>query len=232
MRIYLDHNATTPVRPEVVEAMAAALRERWGNPSSTHAEGAAARAVLERAREQVAELLGAEPREVLFTSGATEANNTVLRGVLATSRGRHVVSTTVEHPSVAEPLRTLEAEGVAVSYVPVDPEGRLDPAAVAAALREDTALLSVILANNESGVLQPVAEIARRARGRGLRVLCDAVQAAGKIPVDFEILGADYLVVSGHKFGGPKGAGALIVRPGAPFEPLFRGSGHERGRRG
>ena len=232
MRIYLDHNATTPVRPEVVDAMAAALRESWGNPSSTHAEGAAARAALERAREQVAELLGAEPREVLFTSGATEANNTVLRGVLATSRGRHVVSTTVEHPSVAEPLRALEAEGVAVSYVPVDPEGRLDPAAVAAALREDTALLSVILANNETGVLQDAAKLAELAHARGVPLHLDATQAVGKLPLDRIALGADLLVGSAHKLNGPKGAGFLIGPTRSPLPALVQGGPQERRRRG
>jgi len=233
MRIYLDHNATTPVRPEVVSAMAAALRERWGNPSSTHAEGAAARAALERAREQVAELLGAEPREVLFTSGATEANNTVLRGVLATtSRGRHVVSTTVEHPSVAEPLRSLEAEGVAVSYVPVDAEGRLDPAAVAGALREDTALLSVILANNETGVLQDAAKLAELAHARGIPLHLDATQAVGKLPLDRIALGADLLVGSAHKLNGPKGAGFLIGEARGSLPALVQGGPQERRRRG
>jgi cysteine desulfurase len=233
MRIYLDHNATTPVRPEVVSAMAAALGERWGNPSSTHAEGAAARSALERAREQVAELLGAEPREVLFTSGATEANNTVLRGVLATtSRGRHVVSTTVEHPSVAEPLRALEAEGVAVTWLPVDPEGRLDLAGVAAALREETALLSVILANNETGVLQDAPKLAELAHARGIPLHLDATQAVGKLPLDRLALGADLLVGSAHKLNGPKGAGFLIGATRSPLPALVQGGPQERRRRG
>src|SRR5262247_3522653 len=170
MRIYLDHNATTPVRAEVVEAMSATLREGWGNPSSTHAEGAAARAAVERAREQVAALVGAAPREVVFTSGASEANNAVLRGALASGGRRQVVTTTVEHPSVAEPLRALEVEGVRVRWLPVDGEGRLDPAAVGAALQEDTALLSVILANNETGVVQDAAKLSELAHARGVPV--------------------------------------------------------------
>ena len=232
MRIYLDHNATTPVHPEVVEAMTAVLRERWGNPSSTHAEGAAAREAVERAREQVAELLGAEPREVVFTSGASEANNTVLRGVLARSGGRHVVTTTVEHPSVAEPLLALEQEGLAVSRVSVDAEGRLDPGAVAAALREDTALLSVILANNETGVVQDAAKLAELAHARGIPVHLDTTQAVGKLPLDRIALGADWLVGSAHKLNGPKGAGFWIGPVQRPLPALVQGGGQERRRRG
>jgi cysteine desulfurase len=232
MRIYLDHNATTPVRPEVVEAMATALRERWGNPSSTHAEGAAARAAVERAREQVAELVGAAPREVLFTSGATEANNTALRGVLAGSRGRHVVTTTVEHPSVDEPLRTLEAEGVAVSRVPVAADGRLDPEAVASALRDDSALVSVILANNETGVLQDAAKLAELAHARGIPLHLDATQAIGKLPVDAIALGADLLCGTAHKLNGPKGSGFLVDRTRTPLPALLQGGPQERRRRG
>jgi cysteine desulfurase len=232
MRIYLDHNATTPLRPEVVDAMTAALRERWGNPSSTHAEGAAARAALERAREQVAALVGAAPREVTFTSGATEANNLALRGVLATARGRHVVTTTVEHPSVEEPLAALEAEGVRVTRVPVDRGGRLDPEAVAAALSDDTALLTVILANNETGVVQDVAKLAEHAHARGVAVHFDATQAVGKLPVDAASLGADLLSGTAHKLNGPKGAGFLVDRMRPPLPPLLRGGPQERRRRG
>jgi cysteine desulfurase len=232
MRIYLDHNATTPVRPEVVDAMASALRERWGNPSSTHAEGAAARAALERAREQVAALVGGSPREVIFTSGATEANNTVLHGALAGARGRHVVTTTVEHPSVEEPLRALERAGVEVTRVAVDRDGRLDPEAVAAALRDDTALLSVILANNETGVLQDAAKLAEAAHARGVLLHLDATQAVGKLPLDVVALGADLLSGTAHKLNGPKGAGFLVdrTRPGLPA--FLQGGPQERRRRG
>jgi cysteine desulfurase len=232
MRIYLDHNATTPLRPEVVDAMATALRERWGNPSSTHAEGAAARSALERAREQVAELVGAAPREVIFTSGATEANNLVLHGALSLGRGRHIVTSTVEHPSVEEPLRALEEEGAAVTRVPVDRDGRLDPEAVAAALRDDTALLSVILANNETGVVQDAAKLAERAHARGIPVHFDATQAVGKQRVDALALGADLLSGTAHKLNGPKGAGFLVDRSRLPLPPLLRGGPQERRRRG
>jgi cysteine desulfurase len=236
MRIYLDHNATTPLRPEVVDAMATALRERWGNPSSTHAEGAAARNALERAREQVAELVGAAPREVIFTSGATEANNLVLHGALSVAlgrgRGRHIVTSTVEHPSVEEPLRALEEEGAAVTRVPVDRDGRLDPEAVAVALRDDTALLSVILANNETGVVQDAAKLAERAHARGIPVHFDATQAVGKQPLDAVALGADLLSGTAHKLNGPKGAGFLVDRSHLPLPPLLRGGPQERRRRG
>ena len=232
MRIYLDHNATTPVRPEVGEAMAAALRERWGNPASVHAEGAAARSALERAREQVAELVGAAPREVFFTSGATEANNWALRGALANGRGRHVVTTTIEHPSVEEPLRALEAGGVAVTRVGVDAEGRLDPDAVAAALRDDTALLSVILANNETGVVQDAAKLADLAHARGVPLHLDATQAVGKVAVDAVALGAELLTGSAHKLNGPKGAGFLVDRSRTPLPAWLQGGPQERGRRG
>ncbi len=231
MRIYLDHNATTPVRAEVVEAMAAALRERFGNPSSTHAEGAAARAAVERAREQVAELLGADPRAVTFSSGATEANNAALRGVLASSGRRHIVTTTVEHPSVEEPLRALEAEGLSVTRVPVDAEGRLDPEAVAAALQDGTALLSVILANNETGVVQDGAKLAELAHARGVPLHLDATQAVGKLPLDVVALGADLCSGSAHKLNGPKGAGFLIDRS-RQLPALIQGGPQERRRRG
>jgi len=232
MRIYLDHNATTPPRPEVVEAMAAALYERWGNPSSTHAEGAAARAALERAREQVANLVGAAVRDVVFTSGATEANNMALRGMLAISPGRHVVTTTIEHPSIEEPLCALAEEGVRVTRVPVDADGRLDPEAVAAALRDDTALLSVILANNETGVVQDAAKLAEHAHARGIPVHLDATQAVGKLPVDAVALGADLLSGTAHKLNGPKGVGFLVDRTRSTLPALVRGGPQERRRRG
>ena len=231
--IYFDHNASTPVRPEVVEAMRECLAGVSANPSSLHREGQRARAAVERAREQVAALLHARPDEVVFTSGGTEGDHAGLIGAAwaLESQGRRVAFAAIEHHAVHGAAAVLARSGFGVGHVPVLADGWVPPAALDA-LPADTTVVAVMLANNETGVLQPVAEIARRAHARGLRVLCDAVQAAGKIPVDFEVLGADYLVVSGHKFGGPKGAGALLVRPGAPFEPLFRGSGHEHGRRG
>jgi cysteine desulfurase len=231
--IYFDHNASTPVRPEVVEAMHAVLAEVSANPSSMHREGQRARAAVECAREQVAALLRARPDDVVFTSGGTEGDHAGLIGAAwaLEPQGRRIAFAAIEHHAVHGAAEVLARSGFEVEHLPVLADGWVPPAALDA-LPVGTTVVAVMLANNETGVLQPVAEIARRARARGLRVLCDAVQAAGKIPVDFEVLGADYLVVSGHKLGGPKGAGALIVRPGAPFEPLFRGSDHERGRRG
>jgi len=231
--IYFDHNASTPVRPEVVEAVRVALADLPANPSSMHREGQRARAAVERARGQVAALVHARADEVVFTSGGTEGDHAGLIGAAwaLEPRGRRVAISAIEHHAVHGAAAVLARTGWEVSHLPVGPEGYVDPAAVDA-LPSDTTLLAVMLANNETGVLQPVAGIAARARARGMRVLCDAVQAAGKVPVDCAALGADYLVISGHKFGGPKGAGALIVRQGAPFEALFRGSAHERGRRG
>ncbi len=225
MRIYLDHNATTPVREEVVEAMARAQREAWGNPSSPHAEGAAARAELERARERVASLLGAAPREVLFTGSATEANNTALLGVLRARGGApgHVVTSTIEHPSVEAPLVALEAEGWRVTRVGVDADGRVDPGAVADALTPDTALVSLIWANNETGVIQPVEEVAELAKARGAWLHVDATQRVGKLPIDLRRTPLDLVSLTAHKLNGPKGVGCLVVREGLDFESLLKG---------
>ena len=234
MRIYLDHNATSPVRDEVVDAMSRALRERWGNPSSVHAEGAAARAAVERARESVAKLVGVSPREVIFTSGASEASNAVLAALAGGpgAAGRHVVTTAVEHPSVEAPLQALEAQGLRVTRLPVDAEGRVDPAGFSAALEPATALASVLHAHNETGVLQPLAELAARARAQGVALHADVTQAAGRMPLDLTRLGVDFASLSAHKLGGPKGVGCLAARGGAPVEPLLRGGPQERGRRG
>jgi cysteine desulfurase len=231
--IYLDHNASTPVRPEVVEAMRDALAHLSANPSSHHRDGQRARAAVESARAQVAALVHARAAEVVFTSGGTEGDHVGLVGAAwaQEARGRAVALSAIEHHAVHGAAAVLARAGFTAAHLPVGAGGRVDPAAIDV-LPPGTTVLAVMLANNETGVIQPVAEIARRARPRGVRVLCDAVQAAGKIPVDAEALGVDYLVVSGHKFGGPKGAGALIVRADAPLEPLFRGTGHEGGRRG
>jgi cysteine desulfurase len=222
MRIYLDHNATTPLRPEVADAMARALRDLWGNPSSVYAEGAAARAAVERAREQVAELAGARPEEVVFTAGASEANNAVLSGVR-----RHLVTTTAEHPSVLEPAAALEARGVRVTRLPVDADGLVDPGALREALSPDTDLVSILWANNETGVLQPLAELAAVARAGGVPLHVDATQALGKIPLDVPV---DFASASAHKLNGPKGTGCLICRRDPPV--LVRGGPQERRRRG
>jgi cysteine desulfurase len=231
--LYLDHNASTPVRPEAAEAMTRVLRDLHANPSSAHREGQNVRAAIDRAREQVAALVGARPDEVVFVSGGTEGDHAGLVGAAwaAESRGRRVAISAIEHHAVHGAAEVLARLGFAVDHLPVDREGRVDPAAIDG-LPAGTTVVSVMLANNETGVIQPVAEIAARARARGIALHTDAVQAAGKIPVDVESLGASYLVLSAHKLGGPKGIGALIVRGGAGFEPLFRGSSHERGRRG
>ncbi|HEY2955006.1 MAG TPA: cysteine desulfurase family protein [Candidatus Eisenbacteria bacterium] len=231
--IYFDHNASTPVRPEVREAIGDSLAGSGANPSSAHREGQRARAAIERAREQVAALVGAAPEQVTFVSGGTEGDHAAVAGMALAleSRGRAIAISAIEHHAVHGAADLLARLGFRVTHLPVDADGRLDPGAVAA-LEPGHTLVAAMLANNETGVIQPVAEIAARARAAGLAVQCDAVQAAGKIPVDFASLGVDALVISAHKLGGPKGVGALVLARGARCEPLFRGSAHERGRRG
>ena len=231
--IYLDHNASTPVRPEVAEAIQACLTGLHGNASSLHREGQRARAAVEGAREQVAALVGARASEVVFVSGGTEGDHLALVGgawALSRSPGRVAISA-IEHHAIHGAGDVLRDHGFRIEHVPVDARGVVDRAALER-LPDDTAIVALMLANNETGAVQPVAETADWAHRRGARLLCDAVQAAGKIPVDAATLDPDYLVISGHKIGGPKGAGALVVRRGAPLAPLFRGSGHESGRRG
>jgi cysteine desulfurase len=231
--IYFDHNASTPVRPEARDAMHACLAELHANPSSAHREGQRARAAIDRARAQVAALVHARPEEVVFTSGGTEADHAGLIGAAwaLEGRGRRVAISAIEHHATHGAAGVLERFGFAVEHLPVTPEGVVDAAAVDR-LPSDTSVLSVMLANNETGVIQPIADLAERARAQRVVVHCDAVQAAGKIPIDFELSGIDYLAISAHKLGGPKGIGALVVRRGAAYEPLFRGSAHERGMRG
>jgi cysteine desulfurase len=222
------------VREEVVEAMARVLRDCPGNPSSVHAEGSAARAQVDRARAKVASVLGVEPDDVLFSGGATESNNTALCCV-APARGsgrRHIVASSAEHPSVEAPLAALEASGWRVTRVPVDTDGLLDAEDVARAIDDETALVSILWANNETGVIQPMAAIAERVRARGVPLHVDATQAIGKIRVDLREIPVDLLSLSAHKFNGPKGVGCLVVRGGLTFEPLLRGGPQERRRRG
>lgn len=230
--IYLDYNATTPLLPEVVDAMLPYLREHFGNPSSGHLYGRQAQLAVDAAREQVAGLLGCEPGEVIFTSGGTEANNLAIRGVTeARDDRRHVVTTVIEHPATAQPCAWLEHHDWRVTRVGVDEAGRARVDEFRPAVDSMTALVTVMHSNNETGVLQPVGEIAELAREHGAVVHTDAAQSAGKVPIDVRNLGVDLLSIAGHKLYAPKGVGALYVRHGTPLRPLVLGAGHERGLR-
>ncbi|HET7397332.1 MAG TPA: cysteine desulfurase family protein [Intrasporangium sp.] len=232
MTIYLDHAATSPVRREVLEAMWPFLTTEPANPSSRHTPGLRAQRALAAAVEEIAAVLGCRPGEVILTSGGTEADNLAVKGIsLARPRGRHVVTTAVEHPAVLESCRSLERSGFAITRVPVDRDGIVDPAAATAAIREDTTLVSVQLANNEVGSVQPVADIAAAAARHRVPVHTDAVQAVGWLPVDLGELGVDAISVAGHKIGALRGTGVLAVRSRVPLEPLLHGGGQQRGRR-
>jgi cysteine desulfurase len=233
VRIYLDYNASTPIVPEVAQAMRPFLKEHFGNPSSTHWAGAPAKEAVATARAQVAELLGCAPAAIVFTSGGSEANNHALKGVFFAhrERGSHIITTQVEHPAILNPCRFLERLGAEVTYLPVDATGQVDPEAIRQAITPHTLLISVIHANNEVGTIQPIAEIGRIAREHGVLFHTDAAQSVGKIATRVDELGVDLLSVAGHKLYAPKGVGALYIREGIIIEPLVHGAGHEGGRR-
>jgi cysteine desulfurase len=231
--IYLDHNATTPVAPEVLDAMLPWLRDRFGNPSSTHPQGRRAAQAVAAARHQVADLIGAQPQEIVFTGCATEANNLALLGVaraLGTAR-RHLVISAIEHPAVMAPAMFLREQGWDVTVVPVDGFGRISLEDLEKSLRAETALVSVMHANNEVGTVQPIREIARLTRARGIVLHTDAAQSAGKLALHVDELGVDLLTLAGHKFYAPKGVGALYVRSGTPIRSVLHGAEQEHGLR-
>jgi len=232
-KIYLDFNASTPIAPEVAEAMKPFLSQHFGNPSSQHWAGVPAKEAVENARQQVAELLQCSPGEIVFTSGGSESNNHAIKGVFFALRekGTHVITTQIEHPAVINPCRFLEKFGAEVTFVPVDRHGEVDPQDIQKAITPRTILITVMHANNEVGTIQPIEEISKIARERGIVFHTDAAQSVGKIVTKVDDLTVDLLSIAGHKVYAPKGIGALYIRKGTPIEPLIHGAGHELGRR-
>ncbi|WP_028323075.1 cysteine desulfurase family protein [Desulfatirhabdium butyrativorans] len=229
--IYLDYNGTTPLDPEVIEAMRPYLESEFGNPSSSHWYGIGPKRAVEKARAQVAQLLGCSPESIVFTSGGTESNNHAIKGMARSlkRKGKHIVTSAIEHPAVLEVCRYLADEGFETTILEVDGTGRIDPAQVEQAIRPDTILITIMHANNEVGTIQPIEAIAAIARSRGIAVHTDAAQSIGKIPVRVDDLGVDLLSVAGHKLYAPKGVGALFIRPGVMPEKFCHGAGQERG---
>ena len=232
-QIYLDYNASTPVDPQVAAVMHAAMEGAFGNPSSLHWAGTPARAMVETARQQVADLLGCEAGEIIFTSGGSESNNLALKGLYFARQhtGAHIITTRIEHPAIMEPCRFLERLGARITWLPVDSTGRVDPDDLRRAITIDTQLISIMHANNEVGTIQPVSDCSGIAREHGIVFHTDAAQSIGKIPTRVDQLGVDILTIAGHKIYAPKGVGALYVRNGIELEPLIHGAGHEHGLR-
>jgi len=232
-QIYLDYNASTPIDPQVVAVMQQALRDDYGNPSSTHWAGAPAHATVESARQQVADLLGCLPKEIVFTSGGSESNNLALKGMYFARQnpGAHIITTQVEHPAIVEPCRFLERLGARITWLPVDAMGHVNSDDLRQAITADTILISIMHANNEVGTIQPIKECARIAHEHGIAIHTDAAQSIGKVPTKVDKLGVNLLTIAGHKLYAPKGVGALYVRDGIELEPLIHGASHESGRR-
>ena len=231
-RIYLDYNASTPIAPKVLEAMMPYLTTKFGNPSSSHSFGVECRAAIEQARERVAILLGCEASEIVFTSGATESNNMVIKGIAkAAGKGKHFITSQIEHPAVLEPCRHLERYGYNVTYLPVDGRGLVDPEELRRSIIGDTVLVSIMHANNEVGTIQDITALAKIATSQGVLFHTDAAQSVGKVPCRVNDLGVDFLTVAGHKFYAPKGVGALYIRKGRKLPPMLHGAGHENGMR-
>lgn len=232
-KIYLDHNATTPMRAEVLEAMLPYFKEKFGNASSIHEFGREAKVALEDAREKVAEIIGVSSNEIFFTSGGTEADNLAIKGTAFANqkKGRHIITSEIEHHAILESCKFLEKEEFEITYLPVDSQGLVDPEELSKAIRNDTTLVSIMYANNEVGIIQPIEELCKIAKKKGVYFHTDAVQAVGKAPIELKKLDVDMLSMSGHKIYGPKGVGALFIRKGVRITPLSHGGQHERSRR-
>lgn len=229
--IYLDNNATTSVAPEVANAIYKCLRENFGNPSSSHTYGKKAKKAVDTARKLVAELIGAKPDEIIFTSGGTEANNMAIIGTAHKFRSGHIISSCIEHPSVINPLKHLEKQGFSVTFLPVNKKGIVNPGDALKSIKKNTVLITIMHSNNETGSIQPIAEIGKIAGSRGITFHCDAAQSVGKVPVNIKRLKVDLLTIVSHKFYGPKGVGALYIRTGTAITPLLYGASHESGLR-
>ncbi len=229
--IYLDNAASTPVHEKVIEEMIPYFREQYGNPSSIHRHGRFANMAIQNARKRIASLINAHSNEILLTSGGTESNNTAIYGIASQSKGKHIITSSIEHDAILEPCRRLKKEGYAISFLPVDKQGFVDPEDLKKEISSETCLITIMYANNEVGTIQPIEKIAQIAREKNVIFHTDAVQAVGKIPIDVKGLGIDLLSISSHKINGPKGVGALYIRNGVKISPLILGGGQENGLR-